>query len=142
MDSHAPRAPQARTFHLCARQTHAWMLQMWTPVLAKPVVLMQDKRAPRVVEFLAAGGHLPKDQLGGLCRQEIVDISEANQGRLGDERKKRLTSGAQRSLREWRDLTASLSRSVRIIVALPRIKRSSRATWQAVRGLSPVIITT
>lgn len=41
------------------------------------------------MEFLASGGHLPAHQLGGMSRQEIVDIFEANEARLEVDRQKK-----------------------------------------------------
>ena len=46
----------------------------WTPALAKEEKHMKDKRGRRAMEFLASGGHLEASQLGGMSRQEIVDI--------------------------------------------------------------------
>ena len=61
----------------------------WTPALAKEDKHMRDKRGRRVMEFLASGGHLPAHQLGGMSRQEIVDIFEANEARLEVDRQKK-----------------------------------------------------
>ena len=61
----------------------------WTPALAKAEKHMKDKRGRRAMEFLASGGHLEASQLGGMSRQEIVDIFEASEARLGVDRQKK-----------------------------------------------------
>ena len=72
-----------------AAELEALTAGTWTPALEKEANHMKDKRSVRIMEFLANGGQLPEHLLGGLSRQEIVDIFEVNQKRLADERQKK-----------------------------------------------------
>ena len=54
----------------------------WTPTLSKEENHMSTKRARRAMEFVASGGHLPAKEMGGMSREEIIDIYEANEARL------------------------------------------------------------
>ena len=117
--------------------THA----AWSPALAAEESHQKTKRARRAMEFVATGGHLAEKEMGGMTREEIVDIYEANETRLKAQRAKKDATKSSTFKQRVPDLSGKLVKWEPDALACSATTRALRLRTSAVaRGADLVVV--